>query len=127
MLNLPIACERANYSCESACMPKIPQWQWHDSPDPSKGINKDKGDSMALSLSQIKDQFEVGESEGALLGKLQAISKETFALRKDQSGSAIPRATHTRKYLGSKGSKVVLHVDPRSGKVYGVATTAESL
>ncbi len=82
---------------------------------------------MPLTLTQIKDQFDAGESEGALLGKLQAISKETFEMRKEQNGSPTARASMTRKYLGSKGSKVVLHVDPKSGKVYGVTTTAESL
>lgn len=87
----------------------------------------EKRKTMPLSLTQIKSQFEPGESEGALLGKLQAISKEAFMLRKEQNGSPTPRASMTRKYLGSKGSKVVTHIDPRSGKVYGVTTTAESL
>ena len=82
---------------------------------------------MTLSLTQIKSQFETGENECALLGKLQAISKETFEMRKEQNGSPSAHASMTRKYLGSKGSKIVLHVDPRSGKVYGVSTTAESL
>lgn len=82
---------------------------------------------MPLTLALIQAQFNAGESEGSLLGKLQAISKETFEMRKEQNGSPTARASMTRKYLGSKGSKVVLHVDPKSGKVYGVTTTAENL
>jgi hypothetical protein len=82
---------------------------------------------MPLTLALIQAQFNAGESEGALLSKLQTISKETFEMRKEQNGSPTARASMTRKYLGSKGSKVVLHVDPKSGKVYGVATTAEGL
>ena len=82
---------------------------------------------MALTHSQIKSQLEPGESESALLSKLQAISKETFTLRKERGGSPTAHASMTRKYLGSKGSKVVTHVDPRSGKVFEVTTTDEGL
>lgn len=82
---------------------------------------------MSLTLSQIKAAFESGESEGSLLGKLQSLSKEHFTLSKEQNGSPVPNANGTRKYLGSKGSKVVTYVNLRTGKVFGVATTSEGL
>lgn len=82
---------------------------------------------MSLTLGQIKAQFDAGESEGAFLGKLQSFSKENFTLAKEQNGSPVANANITRKYRGSKGSKVVTYVNSRTGKVLGVATTAEGL
>jgi hypothetical protein len=82
---------------------------------------------MSLTLTQIKSHFKAGEAEPAFLTKLQASSKETFALKKEDGGSPVAYADTTKKYLGSKGSKLVTYIDKRTNKIHGVATTAESL
>lgn len=82
---------------------------------------------MPLTLNQIKTHFKSGEAESDFLSKLQAASKETFVLKIEAVGSPVAYANITKKYLGSKGSKVVTYIDKRTSKIHGVATTAEAL
>ncbi len=82
---------------------------------------------MPLTLTQIKSHFKAGEPESEFLTKLQVSAKETFVLKKEDGGSPVAYANITRKYLGSKGSKLVTYIEKRTNKVHGVATTAESL
>lgn len=82
---------------------------------------------MPLTLNQIKAHFKSGEAESDFLSKLQAASKEAFVLKIEVGGSPAAYANMTRKYLGSKGSKIVTYIDKRSSKIHGVATTAETL
>ena len=82
---------------------------------------------MPLTLALIQAQFNAGESEGALLGKLQTISKETFEMRKEQNGSPTARASMTRKYLGSKGSKVACMLTQKREGIWGDDDGRESV
>jgi len=82
---------------------------------------------MAISGSKLQSLLTKGEPEATFLGKVTNESGETFTLKKEESGSPTGGANLTRKYLGSKGSKIVTHLNSGSGKVFGVTTTAEPL
>jgi hypothetical protein len=83
--------------------------------------------AVAISSSKLQSLLEKGEPEATFLGKVTKESGETLTLKKEQSGSPTGGANMTRKYLGSKGSKVVTHINSGSGKIFGTTTTAESL
>lgn len=82
---------------------------------------------MAVSGTKLQSLLIKGEYEATFLGKVTGESGETFTLKKEQPGSPSGGANLTRKYLGSKGSKVVTHVNSGTGKVFGATTTAEPL
>lgn len=64
---------------------------------------------MSLTLNQIKSHFNSGDAESDFLTRLQASVKETFVLKKEEGGSSVAYANTTRKYLGSKGTKLVTY------------------
>ncbi|MBZ4193764.1 MAG: hypothetical protein LAE24_05575 [Candidatus Contendobacter sp.] len=82
---------------------------------------------MAISGSKLQSLLTKGEPEATFLGKVTKECGETFTLKKEQPGSSTGGANLTRKYIGSKGSKVVTHINNGSGKIFGVTTTAEPL
>ena len=82
---------------------------------------------MSIGISKLQSLLSKGESEQAFLGKVASETKETFILKKNQASSPVGYANMTKKYLGSKGSKIVTYVDEKKGTIFGVTTTAESL
>jgi hypothetical protein len=82
---------------------------------------------MAIGISKLQSLLSKGESEQFFLGKVESETKESFTLKKEQAGSPVGGANLTRKYLGSKGSKIVTYIDGKKGTVSGATTTAEGL
>lgn len=83
--------------------------------------------SMAISTSTLQSFLVKGELEASFIGKVSQATGEKFTLRKEQSGSPVAYSNFTRKYAGSKGSKIVTFIDARADKIYGATTTAEGL
>lgn len=82
---------------------------------------------MAISDTKLKSLLNKGESESSFIGKVENETRESFTLKKEQSGSPVGNANVTRKYLGSKGSKIVTYINGGNGKIFGATTTAEGL
>ena len=82
---------------------------------------------MSIGISKLQSLLSKGESEHSFLGKVESETKESFSLKKEQSGSPVGYANLNRKYVGSKGSKIVTYVDSKKGTIYGTTTTAEPL
>lgn len=82
---------------------------------------------MAIALSKLQSLLSKGESEQSFLEKVASDTKESFSLKKEQSGSPVGGANLTRKYLGSKGSKIITYIDGKKETIFGTTTTAETL
>lgn len=82
---------------------------------------------MAIHLTKLKSLLSPGESETSFIGKVENETGESFSLKKEQGGSPVAHANKTRKYLGSKGSKIVTYINSGNGKIFGTTTTAEGL
>ena len=82
---------------------------------------------MAIGLTKLRSLLKKGELESLFLERVIAETGESFSLREEVNGSSVAYANLTRKYLGSKGSKIVTSVDARKNTVHGVTTTAEAL
>ena len=82
---------------------------------------------MSIGISKLQSLLSKGESEQSFLEKVESELKESFTLKKEQAGSPVGGANLTRKYLGSKGYKLVTYIDGKKGTIFGTTTTAEGL